>query len=587
MPYPVSTTSFFATSDHNDIQSTIYDIVGLGANGYGITDFDTRPVTGQFVVNASAWKSMLNTLDRIKRHQTDQNLYYGSTQTNELILAKTTRVDGVLVRADLHNFINTTTQELLVGRYTVHPNQLSPVISTGGSSVRQNDWTSQTIEHVVEVSWPTELIARYFFNLGGYLTINAGHENNSFGGNNDAWKALVASIPAQLYTRSDFVSVNQTKTYSIVNGVAPYSGLTYRAVATKVSASKIVFSITFIDAVALTPPPPPPVSVPSILVMPSSARWNVLLQPTSSFTVINPLPGQGIYSDIGPSLDDVALIFNPNGTFRVESEYGLASFSGNWGTPTTITAGSTHWIRFTPIGTVPPGVVATGWLSLSSIRQVIVNAVANAGQGLVTRNVSYQVDISSSGSGSPIVTSGIYTLEANATNSLFNIVTPLPSNTFSNDRQSQSSVVLTFSSNGQFSAKGIGYITEADFGGIPITYEQVQTTYGSPYNWGLPTTPGVGQNYWIRFIKISDSLTGITYSDEIIASNASESTGWLRLSEDQSVFVYVRSFQMGGTSGRTATYNVSISASASDSGIIAAGTFILSTSAFTPESFEN
>jgi len=579
MPYPVSTSDFVVVSDHNDIQSVIYDIVGLGSNGYGITDFDTRPVTTRFVVSAFAWKSMLSTLDRIKRHQTDQNLYYGSTLTNELVLAKSSRTTGTFITAELHNFINTTTQELLAGRYTVHPNQLSPVISTGGTSVRQNDWTSQTIEHVIEVSWPTELIARYFFNLGGYLIVSAGHENNSFGGNNDAWKALIATIPAQLYERSDFVSGGQTKTYPVVNGVAPYDGLTYRAVATKVAPAKIVFSITFIDAVALTPPPPDPVTIPSIVVLPSSARWNVLLQPVSSFAVINPLPGQGTYVDIGPTLDDVAIIFNPNGTFRIESEYGLASFAGNWGTPTTVTAGSNYWIRFNPIGVIPPGVVATGWLSMTSVRQAIVAATAVVGQGLVTRSVTYQIEISSNSLGTAVVTSGVYTLEANATNSLFRVRNPLPDLSFAAQIQYECLIKVSYESDGYINARAYRVVSYSVTENTTGFYEEIVTSYSSPYTWGIPITPNVGQNYWIRFIKISDLISG---SGAVGLSDSTDSTGWLQLNQSREVFARAKSISEGVIERRTVTYNVSISATASDAGIVASATLFLDAQADPP-----
>lgn len=277
MSYPTSTGTTIQAIDFNSIRSSMEDVLGPNSNGYGVTGFITRPVTSTRVdINANGWKKLIQELNRINLHQTNADiLYQGTTLTNAVL-------QGQLISPNLHNFLYDKTLLLETNRYNVHPSQLAPIVTTNGVSDRNTDWTG-TIKHIVQVSWRTPLQARYFFNLGGYLNITAGHFNDASGGNNDAWKSLIASIPNQTYTRADFVGA-ATKYYPVVNGESPYQNLQYYCIAIRRSDTTITFEIAFYDTIA-TPPPDIQPPNPSIIVLPQRYTWYVQAE-----TEINPPP---------------------------------------------------------------------------------------------------------------------------------------------------------------------------------------------------------------------------------------------------------------------------------------------------------
>lgn len=276
MSYPTSTGTVIQAIDYNSIRSIIEDVSGLGSNGYGVTCFITRPVTSTKVdINANSWKRLIQELNSINLHQTGANILYGgSTLTNSIL-------QGQLIRPGLHNFLYDKAIALESSRYTVHPSQLAPRVTTNGFSERTTDWTG-TIKHIVQVSWRTDLQARYFFNLGGYLNITAAHLNDASGGNNDAWKSIIAAVPTQTYTRTDFLGAG-TKYYPVVNGTSPYENLQYSCLAIRNSNKSITFEITFYNTNATPPDINPP--NPSIVVVPQRYTWHVQAEP-----VVTPPP---------------------------------------------------------------------------------------------------------------------------------------------------------------------------------------------------------------------------------------------------------------------------------------------------------
>ena len=98
--------------------------------------------------------------------------------------------------------------------------------------------------------------------------------------------------------------------------------------------------------------------------------------------------------------------WNANGTMdQFTYTYGYSSLGETWGNPTTTGIGSNYWIRFTRtayggMGAAAASTASTGWIQLSS-----------GGAGIyIEQNPAYQVtatytiEISSSSSGSPVLT---------------------------------------------------------------------------------------------------------------------------------------------------------------------------------------
>jgi hypothetical protein len=97
--------------------------------------------------------------------------------------------------------------------------------------------------------------------------------------------------------------------------------------------------------------------------------------------------------------------WNANGTMdQYGYSFGYATLGETWGNPSTTGIGSNYWIRFTRTATGGFGAAAastasTGWLQLNSGREITIYQ-DSANQ--IT--AEYTIEISSSSSGSPVLT---------------------------------------------------------------------------------------------------------------------------------------------------------------------------------------
>jgi hypothetical protein len=101
----------------------------------------------------------------------------------------------------------------------------------------------------------------------------------------------------------------------------------------------------------------------------------------------------------------VGIRWNPNGTMDLfKYSTGYSTLGETWGNPTTTGIGSNYWIRFTRTATGGPGAAAastasTGWIQLN-VGTGIYLEQSSASQV----NAEYTIEISSSSSGSPVLT---------------------------------------------------------------------------------------------------------------------------------------------------------------------------------------
>jgi hypothetical protein len=104
------------------------------------------------------------------------------------------------------------------------------------------------------------------------------------------------------------------------------------------------------------------------------------------------------------------LTFESNGTWGA-SLYASGEQYGNWATPTTTGVGSGYWIQWTRTfftgGTFNDATPTSGWQQLNGINQIIVTT-----GGISTASADYTVQISSSSSGSPVLTTANITILA-------------------------------------------------------------------------------------------------------------------------------------------------------------------------------
>ena len=155
-------------TDFNNAQAILKDVLGQGENGYGRSTITSDPVEITQVATADQWNRFIRDLNLVHKHVTNVNTSTLNVNTG------TDRVTASTV-TNLISSVNYVSDA--VRRYTCHPSQFVVYQSTStfyydSTSTRTLTWgVDQTlITHEVVVSFPTRLTARYYFNLGSYLT---------------------------------------------------------------------------------------------------------------------------------------------------------------------------------------------------------------------------------------------------------------------------------------------------------------------------------------------------------------------------------------------------------------------------------
>lgn len=201
------------------------------------------------------------------------------------------------VLADNSNKIWDIAQGLIDNRFSVAEDQLTPLVNTDSISTRVSTWDG-AINHIVKANWATAAQANYFFNLGGYVELDASQTGTPSTTADSAWVSLINSLSPVYYTRHDWV--NWTSTSTEVTGAPPNNFVKYRVLAEKTDDNEVTFNISFVNTTtALLAYPNDPVWVLgsgsgaqiytyptsrtwtvgtgfSIEVSPSSATWNVV-----------------------------------------------------------------------------------------------------------------------------------------------------------------------------------------------------------------------------------------------------------------------------------------------------------------------
>ena len=112
----------------------------------------------------------------------------------------------------------------------------------------------------------------------------------------------------------------------------------------------------------------------------------------------------GVFYNFGDAAG-AGIRWNDNGTMdSYDFLYGYASLGETWGNPAISGIGSNYWIRFTRTATdgfyaASVSTASTGWLQLNSGREITI--YRNPAEQMTA---TYTVEISSSSSGSPVLT---------------------------------------------------------------------------------------------------------------------------------------------------------------------------------------
>lgn len=263
MTFPTTTSTVIIHEDYNSIQVIAEDIMGLGENGYGLASIQSNPVTPGRRVKATQWNYLLNDVNSIYQHVTGE---FTSTQS---VTTGTTQVSS-----NMANNLYGTVQWLQDRRYTAHESQF--LVSTGSSTVFYNNGTSlrtlpwgvgsNAITHRVVTEFENRLSARYYFNLGCYLTFTPYYEGTTGLNDLDAeWADFIDYLvdPANQYRydRTQYITYSSTTT-AWSSGTLNVSVVANRAV----DQSSVEFIITYSNDAS-----------PSLLISPAVGIFNITL----------------------------------------------------------------------------------------------------------------------------------------------------------------------------------------------------------------------------------------------------------------------------------------------------------------------
>lgn len=196
MTYPIVTgTSIVQSVDYNSLYDIVTDVFAVDDDGYGLYAFASTPISSSNLVRAREWRNLESDLIR--------TAYFHITNTTTVLSYTTPIVVGQTIEAQRKNELKAVADYVSTNRYTCAEGQYyrdpvtgASINTTDGISSRTIEWgiTENYIQHKVKVRWANRLVARHFFNTGGYLTWTPYHSNNGLNDIDSEWAAFIVSI---------------------------------------------------------------------------------------------------------------------------------------------------------------------------------------------------------------------------------------------------------------------------------------------------------------------------------------------------------------------------------------------------------
>ena len=241
-------------SDYNTLAASITELFGTGTGdrGYGgnslnvsLTDLETSKATSESI-EADDWRDLRNAIADLAMHQ-------GTTLTDSLPALTLIEVGDIITFfSALESSTNLT--DLTNNRLTVGAG--NSTITTALTDVRTTAWTS-FLRHEFTVTFASTENARFFFNTGGAVLLNASRTGGSASSQNTSWSTLVSTNSPFTFTAANYY--NLTSAYvnlQSVNSGGAYSGNQWTISARRVDSpggngangSVISFRSDFLDA---------------------------------------------------------------------------------------------------------------------------------------------------------------------------------------------------------------------------------------------------------------------------------------------------------------------------------------------------
>jgi hypothetical protein len=179
--FPLSTGTLITDPAFNELADIAQEILGVGENGWGLYGIWTTPITPSMPIRADSWHNLVkdlvnNCYHHITNINTTTNTYAGAL-ANVSTATTLTEIDVDLPNRlkEIADFVKDDANRYTCAeeQFFVDPSTGAKINFTGGVSERTLPWgiaPDREITHVARVRWASRLVARYFFNTGGYLT---------------------------------------------------------------------------------------------------------------------------------------------------------------------------------------------------------------------------------------------------------------------------------------------------------------------------------------------------------------------------------------------------------------------------------
>ena len=310
---PHTLTNTIRVLDYNYIQNQLTDIIGLGPDGYGQGSHNSSPATTRSTVRRNQWVNVINDMNFVQAHITNSTTSTQAPATGTTIL---NTVSGSLILGT--TITNTITNALIgnidyladpVRRYTCHPTQLygypgDTINSLNGTSTRATLW-SKEISHKVRIDWPTNLIARYFFNSGGTIVWRPNYLSAVGTDRDQDWANFIDHLQNQggyEYKRDDFVNATNPL-------VTTYNSGTLTVIITADRYAEAVTQRVDFTAVLRNN------DVPDVVVAPTYAFWNYG-------------PWEAFVTDATTATAHISGVQSASGTYSAQGGFSLDRVSG-------------------------------------------------------------------------------------------------------------------------------------------------------------------------------------------------------------------------------------------------------------------
>lgn len=247
------------TTQYNDIQSKISNVLGTGTNDYGYG----QPVLSSQVslgakISSNQWSNLRTDILKARQHQTG---------LNETLTTPTTST--TIKDSDRQAYLDMAV--LCETNRTVVPptSQATRIALATGTYL--NSWKT-SLSHVVTITFDSAEAMRFYFNTGGFFDITASRTGGSTNTKNTSWSTMLTNIGTLRFNRSNTTRIDLSNNTTIISAVG-YTGLTTTnqklytkytenatynpneyniSVRTNSTNTQIIFTIIFLDSYAPT-----------------------------------------------------------------------------------------------------------------------------------------------------------------------------------------------------------------------------------------------------------------------------------------------------------------------------------------------